>query len=265
MLDTDKIEDHDATQKHLWQVNRLLQKHKLIETLAHKQHLAELQIRLEQLDAPSVARIVEALTPDDREIIWQLITEERKEEILLFISDDVRSELVTEAEEKPQDRSTTIRVFDLFEGRLRQIPITSREDLAKANPIWIDLVAPDDEQIAWARELFEVDLPNPKELTDLETSARFYVEEGDEVHLQRRGGIHPAQGYLVLGAQRRVAGVPPAAFKGPRAIRLRIRSQGCAARPVCRRCGVFGQRAGRCLRRSGYCRQAGTKIPHHRR
>ncbi len=179
MQDTDK--DHDATQKHLLQVHRLLQKHKLIETLAHKQHLAELQTRLEQLDAPSVARIVEALAQDDREIIWQLMTNERKEEILLLIPDDVRAELVEETE--PQSHHMNIRVFDLFDGRLRQIPITSREDLAKANPIWIDLVAPDDEQIAWARELFEVDLPNPKALTDLETSARFYVEEGDEVHL----------------------------------------------------------------------------------
>ncbi len=177
MLDT----DHEATQRHLWQVHRLLQKHKLIETLAHKQHLAELQARLEELDLTSVARIVEALTSDDREIIWQLISDERKNEILRLISDEVRSELV--AEPRPQSHSMNIRVFDLFEGRLRQIPVESREDLAKVHPIWIDLVAPDDEQIAWARELFEVDLPNPKALTDLETSARFYVGEGDEVHL----------------------------------------------------------------------------------
>ena len=177
MLDT----DHEATQKHLWQVHRLLQKHRLIETLAHKQHLAELQVRLEELDLPSVARIVEALSSKDREIIWQLISNDRKDEILRLISDDVRSELVTEV--RLQGHSMNIRVFDLFEGRLRQIPIASREDLAKAHPIWIDLIAPDDEQNAWARELFEVDLPNPKALTDLETSARFYVGEGDEVHL----------------------------------------------------------------------------------
>ena len=183
MLKNNKNEDQTATQKNLWQVNRLLQKHKLIETLAHKQHLAELQSRLEQHDAQSVAEILEAVPPNDREIIWQLISEDRKEEILLVISDDIRSELVAEAKPQPQDRSKTIRVFDLYEGRLRQIPISSREDLAKATPIWIDLVAPDDEQIAWARELFGVDLPNPKELTDLETSARFYIEEGDEVHL----------------------------------------------------------------------------------
>jgi magnesium transporter len=181
MLETDKTEEQTATQKNLWQVNRLLQKHKLIESLAHKQNLVDLQARLIVLDAPAVARIMESVAPDDREILWPLISDERKDEILLVISDDVRAELVAEA--KPLDRSMMLRVFDLFDGRLRQIPISSREDLANANPIWIDLVAPDDEQIVWARELFEVDLPNPKSLTDLETSARFYVEEGGAVHL----------------------------------------------------------------------------------
>ncbi len=174
-------DEHSATEKDLWQVNRLLQKHKLIETLAHKQNLVELQQQLEQREPQAVARIIEAVSADDREIIWSLVTDERKEEILLVISDDVRAELV--GEEIPKDHSMTIRVFDLHEGRLRQIPIASRTELAQTNPIWIDLVAPDDEQIAWAKELFGVDLPNPKVLTDLESSARFYVEEGGGIHL----------------------------------------------------------------------------------
>jgi magnesium transporter len=76
-----------------------------------------------------------------------------------------------------------IRVFDLHEGRLRQIPIYSREDLAQANPIWVDLVTPEEEQLAWAKEIFGVNLPNPNDINDLETSARFYEEENEEVHL----------------------------------------------------------------------------------
>ncbi len=175
------IEDQADTQKNLLQVNRLLHKHKLIETLAHKQNLAELQIRLEQLDAAAVARILEALAADDRDIVWQLISDERKENILRVMSDDVRSELVTDT--TPKIQNITLRAFDLLDGRLRQITINSREDLINAKPIWVDLVAPDDEQIAWASELFGLDLPNPKELTDLETSARFYLEEGGAVHL----------------------------------------------------------------------------------
>jgi len=76
-----------------------------------------------------------------------------------------------------------IRVFDLHEGLLRQVPIETKEDLARVKPIWIDLVRPENEQLAWASEIFGVELPNPEELTDLETSARFYVEENGEVHL----------------------------------------------------------------------------------
>jgi magnesium transporter len=155
--------------------------HDLVENLVHKQNTVELQRLLDQLGCQPIARIMEALTPDDRQIVWQLVRDERKEEILREISDSLRAELVVEV--KPRNRSMMIRVFDLHEGRLRQIPIETREDLAKVKPIWIDSVRPEDEQLAWAREIFGVELPNPKDLTDLETSARFYVEENGEVHL----------------------------------------------------------------------------------
>lgn len=156
-------------------------KHEIIESLVHKQNLVELQRLLSQRAPHVIARILEALAPEDQKIVWPLVRDDQKEEILLEISDSVRVELVSEV--KPRSRSMMIRVFDLHEGRLRQIPIETREDLAKAHPIWIDLVTPEDEQLIWAREIFGVELPNPKDLTDLETSARFYVEENGEVHL----------------------------------------------------------------------------------
>ncbi len=80
-------------------------------------------------------------------------------------------------------QSKKIRVFDLHEGRLRQIPIETHEELAQAKPIWVDLVSAEDEQLEWASEIFGVELPDPRDLTDLEASARFYVEENGEVHL----------------------------------------------------------------------------------
>lgn len=184
--------DHEA----LPQVNKLLQKYKLVEkvvqreamqrhdlveTLVHKQNLAELQALLDRLGAQSVANIIEVQQDEYRKIIWGLIRDERKEAILLVLSDAVRVDLV--AEIKPSGKDNTFRVFDLYEGRLRQIPITSREDLINAKPIWIDMVAPEDTQVALIKEIFGVQLPNPKELTDLNTSARFYEEENGEVHL----------------------------------------------------------------------------------
>jgi len=44
-------------------------------------------------------------------------------------------------------------------------------------------VSAEEEQLAWASEIFGVELPDPSELTDLEASARFYVEDNGEVHL----------------------------------------------------------------------------------
>ncbi len=81
------------------------------------------------------------------------------------------------------NQSKNIRVFDLYDGRLRQIPIKTRQDLAQARPIWVDLVTPEDEELEWASEIFGLELPDPQDLTDLESSARFYVEDNGEVHL----------------------------------------------------------------------------------
>jgi magnesium transporter len=191
------IKEYDTSElESLGKITSLLQKHKLVEnlvhrqnmprhdlveTLVHKQNLVELQRLLEQLENHRIVSILETLSSNDRQIIWQLIRDGRKEEILLELSDSIRVELVAEPSSRRQ--SMMIRVFDLHEGRLRQIPIYNREDLAEAHPIWVDLVTPEDEQLAWAREIFGVHLPNPKELTDLETSARFYVEDNREVHL----------------------------------------------------------------------------------
>jgi magnesium transporter len=149
--------------------------------MVHQNNLSELQRLLDKLDTKAIANVLETLSNEDCLLVWGLVSEERKEEILLAVNDSVRVELVSEP--KPVSQSMVIRVFDLHEGRLRQIPIYNREDLAQAKPIWVDLVTPEDEQLAWAREIFGVNLPNPKELTDLETSARFYEEENGEVHL----------------------------------------------------------------------------------
>ncbi len=191
-----KMNDSEDIQEHLADVKSLLARHKLVadlvhrqdmprhdlvEILVHKQNRVEFQRLLEQLEFQPIARILEALPSDDRQIIWQIIRDERKEDILREIADTIRAELVFEI--KSRSRSTMIRVFDLHEGRLRQIPIETRDDLVGVKPIWIDLVMPEDEQLAWARDIFGVELPNPKELTDLEASARFYVEENGEVHL----------------------------------------------------------------------------------
>jgi magnesium transporter len=156
-------------------------RHDLVESLVHKQNLVELEKFIEQLSNNEVARILEGVSQNEREVIWQHTNDIRKEEILLEVPDEIRVELVVEP--KPQSQSMMIRVFDLHEGRLHQTPIYNRQDLAEVEPIWVDLVTPEEKELQWAREIFGVDLPNPHDLTDLETSARFYVADNGEVHL----------------------------------------------------------------------------------
>lgn len=175
------MNNHEEIQEYLSQIKALLDRHELPETSAHAQNRLELQGMLEKLAPEQIARILEGLSTEEQQIIWQFVPDAIKEEILLEVEDSIRVDLLFEV--TPQILSRKIRVFDLYEGRLRQIPIENREDLAQAKPIWIDLVTPEDNELAWTGEVFGVELPDPRELTDLETSARFYVEDNGEVHL----------------------------------------------------------------------------------
>lgn len=175
------MNNDEVIQEHLAQIKALLDRHELPDTTAHIQNGQELQKLLETLSPEQIARILEGLSTDEQQIMWQFVPDAIKEEILLEVEDSIRVELLFEV--SPQIQSRKIRVFDLYEGRLRQIPIETREDLAQAKPIWIDLVTPEDNELVWTGEVFGVELPDPRELTDLETSARFYVEDNGEVHL----------------------------------------------------------------------------------
>jgi magnesium transporter len=176
-----QMHDYEHLQNHLREIKNIFAKHKLVESLVHKQNLVEIQKLFEQLDNEEVARVLEAFSVDDRQVLWSLIRFERRESIRLAMTTQVHTDVPTDV--KQRNRNMTIRVFDLHEGRLRQIPIDTKEDLASVKPIWIDLVMPEDEHLAWAKDIFGVDLPNPHDLTDLETSARFYVAENGDIHL----------------------------------------------------------------------------------
>lgn len=173
--------DENQNQETILNVRGVLARHRLVEELVRKQNLVELQRLLDQLDTDAMVQMLEVFSPEDRQIIWDLIADSRKEEILTAMPYDTRVELA--ADFRPKNRNMIIRVFDLHEGLLRQIPIETKADLKHAKPIWIDLVMPEDEHLNWAQDVFGVDLPNPNDLTDLETSARFYVEDNGEVHL----------------------------------------------------------------------------------
>jgi magnesium transporter len=69
-------------------------KHELVERLVHKQHLAELRAKLDKLHAADIAYILEALPPEERLAVWDLVKADRDGEILLEVSDAVRESLI---------------------------------------------------------------------------------------------------------------------------------------------------------------------------
>jgi len=101
--------DADELQAHLEEVQALLGKHRLVEELVHrqemprhelvedmvhKQHLQQLHVRLDKMHPADIAYILEALPPDDRLLVWDLVRADRDGDILLEVSDAVRESLI---------------------------------------------------------------------------------------------------------------------------------------------------------------------------
>jgi magnesium transporter len=99
----------ESVQETLEQIRSLLHKHRLVETLVHKQemprqelveslvhkqNLAELQKKLDRLHAGDIAAILEQLPLEERLAVWDLVKADRDGEILLEASDAVRPTLI---------------------------------------------------------------------------------------------------------------------------------------------------------------------------
>lgn len=108
---SDVQEIKESLSESLQQVISILEKHKLVENLVHKQempkhdlvegivhkqNLHELQKKLEKLHPADVAYILEALPVDDRLRVWDLVKADRDGEILLEVSDAVRQTLIAD-------------------------------------------------------------------------------------------------------------------------------------------------------------------------
>ena len=161
--------------------NQPMPRHDLVEGLVHKQHLVELHKFLSPLAAPEISDILVALSLEDAKLLWKQVGEEKIEDILWEIPDDLASQLVGARE--PRSGKGQISAFELVNGRLRRVTVVNRKDLQDIHPIWIDLLETSKAERNSIGKHFGLELPDPDELTDLEASARFYVEENDEIHL----------------------------------------------------------------------------------
>ncbi|HYR05435.1 MAG TPA: magnesium/cobalt transporter CorA [Gallionella sp.] len=73
-----------------------------------------------------------------------------------------------------------LNIFTLDNGRLASI---RPDEIATRKPIWVDAIAPGEEEREWVAKAFSIILPQPEHLRDIEASARFYEENG-ELHVR---------------------------------------------------------------------------------
>jgi len=161
---TDSPDPHhtENVQEHLQKVQALLERHALVESLAHrqempraerhglvdtllhKQHLTELREKLESLHPADIAFILEALPIEQRLLAWDQIRAERDGEILIEVSDAVResliasmsrAELLEAAEQLDTDEIADLApdlpqavMHDVF----KSLPVEEREQLRSA-------------------------------------------------------------------------------------------------------------------------------------
>ena len=114
MTEVEAKKPQESLQDRLNQVVELLNKHKLVEDLAHRQegqhqdlvenlvhrqNLAELQRKLDDLHPADIAHILESLPLGDRLTVWQLVKAERDGDILLEVYDAVRETLIADMDD----------------------------------------------------------------------------------------------------------------------------------------------------------------------
>ena len=153
----------------------------VVETLVQRQHLAELHNLMTQLSTGEIGSILEALPVDDASRLWAQIPQERENDVLWEVSDSRREQLVGSRE--PVFDQSQINAFELIDGKLRQVPIEGRRNLEGIKAIWIDLLGATKAERAYVGAHFGLALPDPGDVTDLEVSSRYHIEDNGEIYL----------------------------------------------------------------------------------
>ncbi len=160
---------------------QIAQRHELTDSVAQRRQLAEMRGLLSGWEAAEIAAIVDGLSPEELVLVWGQIDEERLDEILDEVSDATRDTLASHS--GYLGAACVVNAFELTQGRLCQTTIESVDDLEGIKPIWVDLVGTTAADRRKVGQFFGLELPDPEDLQDIESSARFYVEEGGEIHL----------------------------------------------------------------------------------
>src|SRR5712691_8892240 len=208
-LQADVREVQDLLRRHRL-VERLvgsqkMPKHELVESLVHRQNVAELRGKLGSMHPADIAYVLESLPLEERLVVWNLVKADRDGEILLEASDAVREtlirsmdsqELVAAAEQLEADEIADLApdlpdevIHDVFQA----LPIEEREQLRSAMSYPEDAVG----------ALMDFDVVSVREDTGIETVTR-YLRRFDALP-------HHTDQLFVVDRDERLKGVLPLA------------------------------------------------------
>ena len=153
----------------------------LVETVTHRQNLAELRVLLERLSPAEIATILSRLALEDAGLIWPLVEAERGDDILWELESAIGEQIAPGR--IPKFHQGQVTLCAPYGDRLRVLEIHDRAGMEAVTPIWIDMLGLTSSERGWIARRYGVDLPQPDDLTDLEVSTRFYVEDNGELHL----------------------------------------------------------------------------------
>ncbi len=156
-------------------------KQEVVTTLLQKQHNAELLKFIDKQSATDLSGYLEELPLDEAQKVWHMIPQDRENDVLWELSNDRRSALA--GDRQPDFEDSKVHIYALVDGRLKSLPISKRQDLGGIKPIWVDLINSSKAERLFIGAHFGLELPDSIDATDLEVSARFHIEENDDIHL----------------------------------------------------------------------------------
>lgn len=161
--------------------NQPMQRQSVVETLVHRQHLAELENLMRKISLGEIVEILEVLSPEDAKLLWKRVPKDRKSELAWEMSDSLKALLISDHESLFSQ--CQVNAFELVDGKLRQVLVQSHRDLDGMDVIWIDLLNAGLEERTYIGKHYGVHLPDPGDELDLEVTSRFQIDENEDLHL----------------------------------------------------------------------------------
>ncbi len=157
-------------------------RHEIVQSLVSRQHEAELLAAVRATSPDELARTLEDLPASQSAYLWSRLPDPLAKALLWELSEPARVRLAPDDE--PEFDRVRMRFLALIDGRLQALAINRPSDLKGVRPLWVDLVNASAAERKFIGSCFQVVLPDPVESTELDMSARFYLEdEDDAIHL----------------------------------------------------------------------------------